>query len=250
MKKFGLLCISLLFIAVSAKAQSSSIARFEGEDIKGLLVNGAFNVKIVKSSSTMAQVDIVDKMVEKLVFELTEEGYVRIAYGSTMGNVFIAKSNIPTITVTMPVLEKLDLCGNITLLSSGEFTAEDFYFNVTDGVTAEFVNVKCKNATVICNGASDIEGLVINAEDTVTLHTKLAASLQIKGSAATAVVISESTSKIDMLLFEAPMVEAKTSGTSLVKANVSKKATLSKKGMSGFKYMGEGTVEGDKASKL
>ncbi len=250
MKKFGLFFISLLFITISLSAQESIIARFQGEEINGVMINGTFKVQIARSSDTGAEVTISDKMADKLVYELTEDGYVRINYGSTVDNLVMSNKNIPTVKIKLPVLNMLRLSGDVQLLSSGEFDADNFIMSLSGSSTAQFVKVNCARATVTCEDTSKADELTLNSKGNVMLETNSLTRLNIRGSAPKTTVVSTSASKIDMLMFETENIIATTSGTSSIKANVSGKASLIKKGTSSFRYIGEGEVSGDKAKKL
>lgn len=250
MKKFGIFFISLLFITISLSAQESTIARFQGEQINGVMISGTFKVQIARSADTGAEVTISDKMADKLVYELTEDGYVRIGYGGTVDNLFINNKNIPTVKIKLPVLNMLKLSGDVQLLSSGEFAADNFIMSLSGSSVAQFVKVDCSRATVTCEDSSKADELTLKSTGNVMLETNSLSRLYIRGSAPKTTVVATASSRIDMLMFETPKIIATTSGTSTVKANVSGTASLIKKGTSSFRYIGEGEISGDKAKKL
>ncbi len=250
MKKFGLFLISLLFISTSLMAQSSTITRFEGEPLCGLMVDGAFDVKIVEGNDTKVEVTLPDKLANKLIFELTEDKYVRLALGSKTSSLFMTNKNTPQVRVTLNKLQMLRLSGNVQLLSSGVFSADEFLMVLSEGSNVDFVSVECRRATLDCDDASKADNMKVVATEEVKLETRVAAAVNLKGSAPKITVVSEATSKIDMLSFVCANIIATTSGTSVVKATVSGEADIATKGISAFKYVGDGLIRGEKATRL
>lgn len=250
MKKFLLTLISLIFVSSFSFAQRSTITKFEGADLRGVIVSGAFDVSIVYGEQTKAEVSFPDAVASKLTFELTDDNCVRMSYGSNAGSFFVSNKNRPRATITLSKLDYVSLAGDAQLMSSGTYSSDKFVMTVSGSASASFVFMECREASISVSGVSRVEDLVITAGELLELSSSGSAKVQLGGLAPRLYVVASSTSVIDVLSFVSPEIEAVVSGTALVKADVSKGAKVISTGMSAFRYIGDGVVSGDGAKRL
>lgn len=250
MKKFLLILISLLFVSTFSFAQSSTISKFGGKDLRGVIVSGAFDVSIAYGEQTKAEVVFPDKAASKLTFELTEDNYVRLSYGSNTSSVFVGRKSRPRATITLATLDYIHLSGGAQLIGSGTFSSDKFVMTTSGSSFASFVLVDCREASISISGLSRVEDLAVSASELMRVETSGSSKTQIGGDSPQLFVVSTSSSLLDMLSFVSPDIEAIVSGTAAIKADVSERANVISSGMSVFRYTGDGLVTGSGAKKL
>lgn len=250
MKKFLLTLFSLLFVTSFSYAQSSVITKYEGENLKGVVVSGAFDVNIKLGTETKVEVTMLDEVAGKVTYELTDDNYVRLSYGSNTGSVFVSKKKRPRAEIVLNELEYLKLSGDAVLIGSGTFTTDKFVMNVSGSAFASFVLVDCEEFSFTADGANKVEDIKINASVSAAITSAGSSSVDISGSAPKVKAIASATSSMNLLSFDSPEIDAITSGTAVIKANVTGQATIVSSGLSAFRYTGSGKIIGDGAKKL
>ncbi len=250
MKKFLLTLFSLLFVSTLSFAQRSSITKFEGKPIKGVIVSGAFDVNISLGNNPKASVDFPDGSSNKLTFELTDDNYIRLSYGKNASSLFVSQKNRPRATIVLTQLDYINLSGDAMLIGSGTFESEKLVMNVSGTAFASFVMVDCQESAIIVSGAARIEDVKINATKDMTIEVGGSSKATIAGSAPQIKVVASAASALNLLSFKSPQIEAVTSGTAVIKADVTGKATVITSGVSAFRYTGNGIVSGDGAKRL
>lgn len=250
MKKFLIFLFFATLFTGSAFAQRQTITKFEGQTITGVAINGAFDVRISQGESSYAKVDIADELVSKLTFEISDDGVVRLGFGTKMGSLFKGSKNRPMATIVLSKLDYIYVSGASTVIGKGQFTAANFTMTLSGAAFASFINVNCENANLSIDGEGKTEDITINASKKLTAEVGGAAKVTFGGSAAVSKVTSSGPASVDMLGFDCPNQTAITLGTSLIKANVSGTAEVTVGGISSFKYTGSGVVKGEKAEKL
>ncbi len=249
MKKNLIFLLFLIFLSFNTFAQDATIREFQGDRIYGVIASGAIDVNIKMSHQTGVEVALNDDNSSKLTLELTEEGYVRVGYGSNSTTLFVGKNKRPKATITLDTLDYINLSGGAMLLSSGEFKTNDFQMSVRGSAYASFVKVNCSSATITTEDNAKVEECTFNVADKLTLKSYGSSNLTVKGTAGSANLVSSSTSSMNTLNLRSDKIEAVTSGASLIKAYVSDQANVSSSGVSVFKYTGQGKVTG-KAKEL
>lgn len=244
MKKFLLTLASLLFISTVAMAQRSTVTKFEGEPLSGLIVSGAFDVNISLGTATKVVVSMPDDAVGKVSIELTDDKYVRLGYGNQFDSHFVGQKNRPKATIVLSKLAYVNLGGAAMLIGSGTFPADKFVMIVDGSAFASFVMVDCVEASLDVSGTAKIEDIRIAATKSADFSIGGSSKATIGGSSPALKIVASGTSSVDLISFVSPAIEAITSGTSLVKASVDGKANVHSSGISSFKYVGAGVVSG------
>lgn len=250
MKNFLFTLLSLLFISNVASAQRSTVTKFEGEELAGVIVSGAFDVNISYGNQGKVEVSLPDDAMGKISIELTDDKYVRLGYGSGFESVFVAQKNRPKATIVLPKLNYLNVGGAAMLIGSGTFTADKFVMTVSGSAFVSFVMVDCREAALDVAGSAKIEDIRIAATQSAQFNVAGSSKVQIGGTSPALKVIASGASMADILSFDCPQIDAITSGTSLVKASVEGKATVTVSGMSAFRYVGKGLITGDGAKRM
>lgn len=251
MKKIVLLAIFALFISASSYGQKTTIAKFEGQDIRGVIIGGAFDVRLSQGDETGVKVEIAAESSNKLTIELTQEGYVRLGYGSDVGKYFTSAKNRPVAYIVVKELNYLNLSGSCNLICKEQFTSEKpFVMSVAGSAFCDYLDIQCKDANVSISGASKIDNFKITDSGKLTLDATVSANVSLSGSAVTSRLSVSGTSSLDALKFMCPEIQASATGTSLIKANVTGTADVTVGGLSSFKYIGSGRISGSGAKPL
>lgn len=251
MKKFVFLTISLFFITMGAMAEKTTITKFEGETIRGLIVSGAFDVRLSQGDECSVRVELQADASSKLTIELTDQGYVRIGYGSEFGKYFTSSKNRPVAHVVVKELAYLNISGTCALIAKEQFTAPDkFVMSVWGSAFCEFIDVMCKNGNVSVDGTAKVESLKITDSGKLTLEAATTARVELSGSASSARFTVSNAASVDLLKFMCPEIQASATGTSLIKANVTGTADVTVGGLAAFKYIGSGRILGSGAKPL
>ncbi|MEG2479365.1 MAG: DUF2807 domain-containing protein [Mucinivorans sp.] len=264
-----LMVCSLTASNVSAQ-QKSTVTRFEGKSINGLIVDGAFDVKLSQGAESSMKIEIRDDLKEKLNLDLTEQGYLRLDYGSELGKYFTGK-NRPVATIVVSRLDYLKMAGVTSVIAHGDIHSQgNFSLILSGSAFLDALHIICQGAFISVDGGAKIESNTkIEASDSVRIETSgaskssmvvwtkvlrvstaLTSLLELSGSCDSMVATSGAASRIEMLAIQCPDINATTSGMSSIKANITGKATVFTNGASSFRYIGPGVVSGDGAKKL
>lgn len=244
MKKLLFTTLLALIVNLTMAQQIETINKFDGESIYGIIVDGAFDLRFCEGNQTGVKIEIRGDNISKLEVEMTDEGYVRLGFGSDVGQ-FLKGKNRPYVEVVVDELRHLELSGNTRAIGLGECYTKDIC-NIQVGTTCslEDVHIEAPIVNLYLTGAAKVEEVTIVADD-AKIDLSNSSKAIIKGTLGTCNVRTGGTSSLSMLMVESQMIEAVVSGMSIVKANVSKEANVKCTGTASFKYIGDGKLEGD-----
>lgn len=253
MKKFLLATISLVFITSAAFAQRTSITKFDNQPITGIIAGGAFDIKIKPGAETGAEtgvrVEVAAEVASKITIDLTDDGYVRLGYGSDLGKYFKSSKNRPTAYITMSSLDYLNVSGACNLIGSDTFrSAKPLVVSISGSAFCDAVNVTASEANITVSGASTLENLTITTEK-LTAEVTGSAMGTIKGEAVQARLAVSGAAQFNALQLICPTIQAAATGTSLLKVNATGTVDVTTGGLAAIKYIGRGTITGSGTAK-
>lgn len=276
MKKLFLLALCALALPLSAAAQGATevIEKYADKAIHGVIVSGAFDVQLSQADggarTVGAKVEIEKELADKLVFEYTDEGYVRLTFKNDMSKYFTRSKKKPQAWVTVSDLKYLNVTGASNVVCTGVCSTKGDLRVLTSGnasvnlleASAGAVNIEVSGASdlsdakftaqgkaeVIQSGTSKITGEV--KAGTAIFTVSGVAGLTLSGGAEEAVLDVSGTASADLENFDIGTVNAKVSGMGKVKANVIGGGTAQVSTMSSFRYKGAGLVTGKGVKRL
>ncbi len=243
MKKF-FMALALTMCSMAAMAQQTKkISQFSGESIYGLIADGAFDIRISQGEDTGVHIEILEEHASKLSVSKTEQGYIRIAYGSGVGRYFKGK-NKPFVTIVVSELRFMRLDGACTAIGKGKYSATELTEIILAGSSnLDFVDVTAPDVVFDITGGK-MADISVSAEN-LKVNISGTSRGSIDGTAKTAEIRSAGTSSLEMLTLKCPAIEAIVSGMSTVKALVEVTANVTRSGTASFRYIGEGKITGD-----
>lgn len=276
MKKLFLLALCALALPLSAAAQGATevIEKYTDKAIHGVIVSGAFDVQLSQADggarTVGAKVEIEKELADKLVFEYTDEGYVRLTFKNDMSKYFTRSKKKPQAWVTVSDLKYLNVTGASNVVCTGVCSTKGDLRVLTSGnasvnlleASAGAVNIEVSGASdlsdakftaqgkaeVIQSGTSKITGEV--KAGTAIFTVSGVAGLTLSGGAEEAVLDVSGTASADLENFDIGTVNAKVSGMGKVKANVIGGGTAQVSTMGSFRYKGVGLVTGKGVKRL
>lgn len=276
MKKLFLLALCALALPLSAAAQGATevIEKYTDKAIHGVIVSGAFDVQLSQADggarTVGAKVEIEKELADKLVFEYTDEGYVRLTFKNDMSKYFTRSKKKPQAWVTVSDLKYLNVTGASNVVCTGVCSTKGDLRVLTSGnasvnlleASAGAVNIEVSGASdlsdakftaqgkaeVIQSGTSKITGEV--KAGTAIFTVSGVAGLTLSGGAEEAVLDVSGTASADLENFDIGTVNAKVSGMGKVKANVIGGGTAQVSTMGSFRYKGAGLVTGKGVKRL
>lgn len=276
MKKLFLLALCALALPLSAAAQGATevIEKYTDKAIHGVIVSGAFDVQLSQADggarTVGAKVEIEKELADKLVFEYTDEGYVRLTFKNDMSKYFTRSKKKPQAWVTVSDLKYLNVTGASNVVCTGVCSTKVDLRVLTSGnasvnlleASAAAVNIEVSGASdlsdakftaqgkaeVIQSGTSKITGEV--KAGTAIFTVSGVAGLTLSGGAEEAVLDVSGTASADLENFDIGTVNAKVSGMGKVKANVIGGGTAQVSTMGSFRYKGAGLVTGKGVKRL
>lgn len=244
MKKVILSLIVLSLSTFAIAQTNTTITKFVDEKINGLIATGAFDVRISQGTPTGVTIEIREDLAPKLIVDKTEEGFIRINFGSDLGK-FFKGNNRPMVTVVVSELSNLNVSGVCKAIGKGEFTATERSAILVGGSAfLEFINVEAPTVTLDVTGSAAVGEITISTPN-LRAECGGTSKVALKGTADKAQVTTSGTATLDLLTLTCPDITAVTTGMSLIKANVTGTANVTSGGTSTFKYTGEGKVTGD-----
>lgn len=251
MKKILLLAISLFFIALSSAAQQTTITKFEGQTIKGLIVDGAFDVKLVQGQQSGVSVSVSTEASEKLTIELTDQGYLRLGYGSDLGKYFTSQKNRPTARITVSELNYLNVSGVSNLIGSETFTSSvPFVMQVAKTAFCSFIKIETKDSNIAISGTATVENLTVKDQGKMTLEVAGGSKAELQGTAKEARISVSGASSLNALQFICPAIQISSTGTSMSKINITGTADVTTAALGAIRYIGQGKITGSGAKPL
>lgn len=248
--------------------------KYADKPIRGVIVAGAFDVQLAQADGASrqagAKVEILKELEDKLVFEYTDEGYVRLTFKNDMSKYFTGSKKKPQAWLTVTELKYLNVTGasnvvctgicsttgNLRILTSGnasvnllEASAETINIEVSG--TSDLSDAKLTaegKAEAIQSGTSKINGEI--KAGTAIFTVSGVSGLTLSGGAEEAVLDVSGTASADLENFSIGTVNAKVSGMGKVKANVIGGGTAQVSTMGSFRYKGAGLVTGKGVKRL
>ena len=159
MRKFY---VFLLAVAVSvpvlscAQTKMVRLTRYEGKRITGISAAGAFEVELNRDDRGKAVVEIAPEWEERLRFDLTPEGIVKVSVRSKdgkslKGNEMKGKMKLK---VWLPELQSVELAGVCTAVCRGDFKGDRVKIDVTGVSRLWGLNLEAQEAEITCSGVS------------------------------------------------------------------------------------------------
>lgn len=274
MKKLFLLALCAVAPFFARAQETVVLEKYADKPINGIIVAGAFDVQLAQAGvgarSAGAKVEILKELEDKLVFDYTDEGYVRLTFKNDMSKYFTGSKKKPQAWVTVTNLEYLNVTGASNVVCTGACsTAGDVRILTSGNASVNLLEVSAKAANVEVSGTSDLSDVKLTAEDRVvlvqsgtskvtgTVKTGVAqfslsgvAGLTLSGGAEEAVLDAGGTASANLEDFTIGTVSAKVTGMGKIKANVIGGGSAEVSTMGSFRYKGAGLVTGKGVKRL
>lgn len=274
MKKFFIAALIAVSVSFTASAQeTTTITKYEDKPIHGIKVSGAFDVQLCQAGGDRqngAKVEIEKELADKLVFEYTEEGYVRLGFKDDMSKYFTRSKKKPQAWIVVTDLAFLSVNGASSVVCTSLFTSPGNVQIITAGTSsANLIDVTAKTAQVQVDGTSKLDDVTLKLSGKLTLEqtgtTKVngkleaaeasikvggVSSISLSGKCGEAVVDISGTSSADLQALVVGKLKASVGGVSKMQANVTESGVAEVTGMSSFKYTGSGLVTGKGVKRI
>ena len=181
MKKLALI-VAALFVIPAAIAQGmTNISKFKDKPIRGLIVNGAFEVRLSQGEKSSARVEILEEIQDKMIFEYTEEGFIRLDFKDDVTKYLTKNKNKPTAHIVVEELCHCGLTGACNLIAKGKFSTEGEIVITNTGTSyMTWIDVECGSASLDIAGNSKAEDITVNAKGNVVLGVAGTSSIATK----------------------------------------------------------------------
>lgn len=252
MKKITVFLFLLLFGATVAAQERTTITKFEGKTISGLVVAGAFDIKLSQGAQTGVRVEVPVEASQQLTYELTDEGYLRLGYGSEVGKYFTSNKNRPVAYVTLSRLDYLSISGNCSVLGESTFaSAGNFVLTASGAAFCDALIVESPaGANVSVDGGAKIDNIRLVCVDKVAVSVGGSSYLTLSGSAPSARLSASAMAQFNALNFSCPSLQVSATGTSLLKIHISGSVDVTTGGVAAVRYTGSGKITGSGAKPL
>lgn len=276
MKKLLLLALCAVAAPLFATAQGTTeaIEKYADKTINGVIVAGAFDVQLSQADggarTVGAKVEIEKELADKLVFEYTDEGYVRLTFKNDMSKYFTRSKKKPQAWVTVSELKYLNVTGASNVVCTGVCSTKGDLRILTSGnASVNLLEASAQTLSIEMSGASDLSDAKLTAQGkaeliqsgtskasgelkagTAVFTVSGLAGLTLFGGAEEAVLDVSGTAAADLENFDIGTVNAKVSGMGKVKANVIGGGTAEVSTMGSFRYKGAGLVTGKGVKRL
>ncbi|MCH5305219.1 MAG: DUF2807 domain-containing protein [Rikenella sp.] len=275
MKKLFLAALCAAALPLSAAAQeTATIEKFADRRINGLIVSGAFDVQLAQADGSSrqagAKVEIEQEAADQLVFEYTEEGYVRLTFKNDMSKYFTRSKKKPQAWVTVSDLKYLNVTGASTVVCTSVFsTAGDLRILTSGNGSVNLLEASAGTLHADLSGTSDLSDTKLSIRGkaeciqsgtskmtgtlkagTVSISLSGMSGMTLSGGADEAAVELSGTTSADLEAFVIGKINAKLSGMGKVKANVTGGGQAEISTMGSFRYKGTGLVTGKGVKRL
>lgn len=277
MKKLLLLVCCALALPLSGMAQEAPttvVEKYADRTINGVIIAGAFDVQLSQadgaSRTVGAKVEVQQELADKLVFEYTDEGYVRLSFKNDVSKYFTGSKKKPQAWITVSELKYLNVTGASSVVCTGICSTEGDLRILTSGTASvNLLEASAGTLHVEAGGTSDVSdakltvagGAVAEVSGTSKLSGTVkccdakfvvsgVSSVTLAGEAAKAEVEISGTGAADLEHFAVGEMTAKVSGMGKVKANVTAGGTAEVSTMGSFRYTGSGLVTGKGVKRL
>lgn len=240
-----------LFCIANCFAQEKFIPNINLQNVKGVIINGATEVKLVQKKTPELSIIATQEIKEKMTVAVDDQGYLMIDFASDISKFFKSKKNRPNIYISLPSLNYLKISGVANVLCSGVFKTEDQFVLTTNGnAFVEFLNVDAPKINVVTLGMSELSEMKVETIELAVEASNLS-SANLKGVVSGKMTLrSNNTASINTLNLKCPDIKATAFGMSKMKVHVETKANVDASGTSSFRYTGGGAVGGDGGKKL
>lgn len=276
MKKLILLTLCAMVAPLFAAAQGATtvIEKYADKPIRGIIIAGAFDVQLSQADGASrkvgAKVEILKEVEDKLVFDYTDEGYVRLTFKNDMGKYFTGSKKKPQAWVTVSELQYLNVTGASNVVATGVCSSKGDLRILTSGAASvNLLEASAKDINIEVSGTSDLSDAKLTAQGkvllnqsgtskmsgtvkaaTANLYVSGVSGLTLSGGAEEAVLDVSGTSSADLENFTIGTVTAKVTGMGKIKANVLGGGTAEVSTMGSFRYTGTGLVTGKGVKRL
>ena len=277
MKKLLLLVCCALALPLSILAQEAPttvVEKYADRTINGVIIAGAFDVQLAQADGASrkvgAKVEVQQELADKLVFEYTDEGYVRLSFKNDVSKYFTGSKKKPQAWITVSELKYLNVTGTSSVVCTGICSTEGDLRILTSGTasvnlleassgtlhietsgTSDVVDAKLTvlgEAVAEMTGTSKLSGTVKCGEAKFVVSG--VSDITLAGEAVKAEVEMSGTGSADLEHFAVEEMTAKVSGMGKVKANVTAGGTAEVSTMGSFRYTGSGLVTGKGVKRL
>ncbi|MEG2728667.1 MAG: DUF2807 domain-containing protein [Mucinivorans sp.] len=241
MKKLILTSVlSLFMVSCMAAGPAKTITRFEGMPITALDASSAFEVTISQGSTSSAKVTIPENYVDRLVFELENDGTLRVGMRQGLSR---NKGEKLKLDVVCNTLTEVELSGAanarlVTGLTTNKLDIDLSGASIFRAAEAVVVNGEC---SIDCSGASVLEIMQFNAQAT-ELDCSGASVVKIVGEATGVDYDLSGASSVDCSHLTTGVAECEVSGASSLMLFASELASGRASGASDVKVYGSGRL--------
>lgn len=275
MKKLFLVALCALGLTRWATAQeTTTIEKYGDRAINGIIVAGAFDVQLAQADggarSVGAKVEIERELADKLVFEMTDEGYVRLTFKNDMTKYFTRSKKKPQAWITVSELKYLNVTGASTVVCTGVCSTKGDLRILTSGTASvELLEASAGTLHLDASGTSGVNDakltvngraeLIQSGTSKLTAEVKAGtaaiavsgmAGMTLAGGAEEAKVEVGGTAAAHLEGFAIGTIDATVSGMGKVKANVLGGGTAEVSTMGSFQYTGAGLVTGKGVKRI
>lgn len=277
MKKLLLLVCCALALPLSILAQEAPttvVEKYADRTINGVIIAGAFDVQLAQADGASrkvgAKVEVQQELADKLVFEYTDEGYVRLSFKNDVSKYFTGSKKKPQAWITVSELKYLNVTGASSVVCTGICSTEGDLRILTSGTASvNLLEASAGTLHVEAGGTSNVSDAKLTvageAVAEVSGTSKLSgtvkcgdakfvvsgvSSVTLAGEAAKAEVEMSGTGSADLEHFAVGEMTAKVSGMGKVKAHVTAGGTAEVSTMGSFRYTGAGLVTGKGVKRL
>ena len=255
--------VTLIFLLsvtwLSAQVQMVRLTRFEGCNLKGIIVDRPFEVEVYQSDQTRAEVEIPVSLEKYLVFDLKNdsvlhlgfEGKIREAWEPYLkARIYVKElsllrgsgaAQIACVTPIQTSTLQLDLLGAVRLQTAAVTVSEHLSI-VCSGASHLRGDLETKTLSVVLKGASGVN-LDVKAEQS-TWELSAASHATLQGVLQSASLTAQSASSIEADQCTFGNVKASASAASTIQLGETDQLSAKAVGASHIYYDGEPQVDG------
>lgn len=243
MKRIVFLFLVLCGVAATALAQDQTTqTRFEGQNITGIDVSGAWDIQITQGTSTKATLNFPARFENQLIFLLESDGKLKISF---RGSVHTKGNEKFTAEIVCSSLNEIEMSGACKLKGNGKFSGNEVEFDLSGAAQADFENGidAVYQLKIDMSGASKLTANITAPK--YDLELSGASVLSLTGTAETAKLEASGASKVDLSKAVIRSIDLDISGASKTNLNVSGLISGEISGASKVVYTGEATTRVD-----
>lgn len=266
-----ILLFTLLSIPWGYGQVMTKVSKFEDTQIFGIIASGAFDIKLSQGQVSSSVITIKEDLVNKLTYEITDQGYLKIGFIEDVTKYIATSKNRPEAVIVVSKLDYLSISGACSVLAKGSFSSSAV--GVVKMMGASYMSwlklSSDRDIFVELTGASKLESFEATTPNNVNINISGTSNafirvdckksmalvsgvsfLELSGKSESSSVSAGGTSAVEMLDFVAPQMIFYANGLSKIKGYVQDKATVELSGFGAFSYLGPGEVFGNGAKRL